>query len=69
MSEIKTGIVSTVNTTNKTARVYFPELEENVSYELGMVDNGVPLPEVDEEVLCVFLTDSPETGFILKIMR
>lgn len=69
MSElIRTGIISSVNSSNKTVRVYFPELDDDVSDELRIIDTG-SMPIEKEEVLCLFLPDSPETGFVLKIMR
>lgn len=70
MSElIRTGTVSSVNNANKTVRVYFPELDEEVSDTLRIVDTGAPMPSEMDEVLCIFLPDSPETGFVLKLMR
>lgn len=62
---IRIGTVSHVDTTNYTAKVHFTELDDSVS-DLSIIDNGTNwIPQVDDEVLCIFLSNSPDTGFIL----
>lgn len=62
---IRVGTVSHVDTTNHTAKVHFTELDDSVS-DLSIIDNGTDwTPKIDDEVLCIFLSNSPDTGFIL----
>jgi len=68
---VKVGIVSSVNKQTCTARVYFDDLDESISPELRVVVKNTMsrkdfwLPEVDEQVLCIFLPNDESTGFII----
>ena len=68
---IRVGIVSSVDKQACTARVYFEDLDSYVSSELRViVKNAMSrkdfwLPEVDEQVLCIFLPNDESTGFII----
>lgn len=70
MSELaRVGTVSSIDATNYRARVYFTDLDDSVS-ELSIIDNGTNwLPEVDDEVLCIFIDGTEGTGFILGKQR
>lgn len=67
----KIGEVSSVNPDNCTARVVFSDEDGLVSYDLPVMQRNTiankdyAMPEVKEDVLCVFLPDGPEDGFIL----
>lgn len=66
----KIGIVSTVDRKKCTARVVFEDLDNSVSYNLKvLVRNTLKkkdywMPEEKEAVLCIFLGNGIETGFI-----
>ncbi len=72
---LRVGRVSSVNGTNCTARVTFPDKEGLVSAELPVLQigslstMGYWVPEVDTQVLCAFLPNPSgkgiNTGFIL----
>lgn len=65
---IRVGRVSSVNGTNCTAKVTFPDKDDLVSQELPIVtigSNGTLgywVPEVDTQVLCVFLPNPSGKG-------
>lgn len=67
----KIGEVSSVNPAKCTARVVFSDEDGLVSYDLPVMQRNTiankdfAMPEVEEDVLCVFLPDGPEDGFIL----
>ena len=67
---IRVGRVSSVNGTNCTARVTFPDKDDLVSQELPIVtigSNGTLgywVPEVDTQVLCVFLPNPSGKGMM-----
>ena len=58
---IRVGTVSTVNAAAGTVRVAFAAQDEMVTYELPVLTRGSKsnkdywLPDVDEQVLCIFL--------------
>lgn len=68
---IRIGKVSSVNYQKGTARVYFPDDDEIVSYDLPILHRNAlknkdyNMPDIDERVLCLFLSSGVETGFIL----
>lgn len=68
---IRTGLVSSVDPATATARVVFPDYDEQVSYDLPVVMQGTTgtkgywMPRVDEQVLCIFRPDATEQGFIV----
>lgn len=71
---IRVGIVSSVNADNYTARVLFEDQDNAVSNDLKII---VPqsskgkhywLPSVNDQVLCIFLPNGKETGFIIGTM-
>ncbi len=69
------GIVSSVNASNCTARVTFPDKDNLVSAELPIITRGSQndkdywLPDINEQVLCLFLPNASgngvNNGFIL----
>ena len=67
----KIGIVSSIDRKKCTAKVYFEDLDNSVSYDLKvLVHNTLNkkdywMPDVNEAVLCAFLGNGIETGFIL----
>lgn len=72
---IRVGIVSSVNGTNCTARVTFPDKDNMVSAELPVIQiggngtQGYWIPEVGTRVLCLFTPNASgsgiNSGFIL----
>lgn len=70
-SIIRVGQVSSVNPAKHTARVIFLDQDEIVSYELQVAarnafkNKDYNLPDVDEQVLCIFLPISLSQGFII----
>lgn len=68
---IKTGIVSSVDRKTCTARVIFEDCDESVSPPLPVVMQHTQnrknywLPAVGESVLCMFLPNGEESGFII----
>lgn len=65
------GIISSINRKKCTARVYFEDRDDQVSHDLGilvpqtMKSKYYYMPDVGEKVICGFLTNGEETGFIL----
>lgn len=65
---IRVGKVSSVNPANCTARVTFDDKDDLVSYELPVITLGSHetqaywLPEIDTQVLCVFLPNPSGKG-------
>lgn len=70
-SIIRVGQVSSVNPAKHTARVIFSDQDEIVSYELQVAakntfkNKDYNLPDVNEQVLCIFLPISLSQGFII----
>lgn len=68
---VRVGLVSSVDPDAQTVRVVFDDKEETVSYDLPIVvpftfKNKVQrLPDIDDQVLCIFLPNGEEEGFIL----
>jgi len=68
---IRVGTVSSINAEKHTARVVFSDEGNNVSYDLPIIvpntyDNSdYQMPDINEDVLCLFLPDGVEDGFIL----
>ena len=68
---IKIGEVSSVNPSKGTARVVFDDEDSVVSYDLPVIQTNTyankdyAMPDVGEDVLCLFLPSGPEEGFIL----
>lgn len=72
---IRIGKVSSVNVEDMTAKVVFPDKNNLISAELHMVNRGSLkyqdywIPDIDEQVLCVFLPNvtgrGVSEGFIL----
>lgn len=68
---IRVGVVSSVNDAAPTARVTFADRDDIVSYDLPVLVKNTKdnkdywVPEVDEQVLCLFLPSGVEQGFIL----
>jgi len=68
---VRVGIISSVDSKRCTAKVYFEDLDDTVTHDLRIV---VPqtmktkvyyMPDVGEQVLCLFLQNGIETGFII----
>lgn len=68
---IKIGEVSTIDPARGTARVVFDDDDSIVSYDLQVVQRNTyenkdyAMPDIGEDVLCVFLPCGSEDGFIL----
>ena len=68
---IKIGEVSSVNPANGTARVMFADEDEIVSFDLQVVQRNTlknqdyAMPDIGEDVVCLFLPSGSEDGFIL----
>lgn len=70
-SLIKIGEVSSVNYAKGTARVVFDDDDSIVSYDLQVLQKNTiankdyAMPDIGEDVICLFLPSGPEDGFIL----
>lgn len=68
---IKVGEVSSVDTAKGTARVVFDDEEGIVSNDLQVLqrntieNQGLWLPDVGEDVVCLFIPNGEEDGFII----
>ena len=68
---IKVGEVTSVNPSAHTARVVFPDDDNAVSYDLPVLcrnsyeNHDYNMPDLGEDVLCLFLPGGTEDGFIL----
>ena len=68
---VRVGFVSSIKPEKATARVRFPDLDNLVSYDLQVLQQNTRknkdfwLPDRDEEVVCLFLGNGLECGFIL----
>ena len=68
---IRVGRVSSVHPENGTARVAFSDRSDVVSYELPVLGRGSLnnkdywLPDPDEQVVCLFLPNGNEQGFVI----
>lgn len=68
---VKVGIVSTVDANTCSARVVFPDRDDVVSSDLPIIQRNAganqdySLPDVGDNVLCLFLGTGTEDGFIL----
>lgn len=62
---IRIGIVSSVNEINGTVRVIFDDKDDMVSSELPLLNYEYNIPEIKEQVLCLFLPNGLSQGFCL----
>jgi len=68
---IRVGKVSSVDGKTGTARVAFPDKDNMVSYDLPVIvhqtlkNKDYIMPDVGEQVVCVFLPSSIQQGFII----
>lgn len=69
---VRIGEVSSVNEKDCTVKVVFQEFDNNlVSYDLpvmvkqSLVNKDYYLPDVNEQVICIFLATGLESGFVL----
>lgn len=67
-SLIRVGSVSSVNPANGTARVALEVNDDNVTYELPVLTRGSKankdywIPDIDEQVVCLFLPNTSGRG-------
>lgn len=70
-SIIRIGEVSSVDAAKGTARVVFDDFDSIVSYDLQVIcrntiaNHDYAMPDIGEDVICVFLPTGTEAGFIL----
>lgn len=68
---IRVGNVDSINSKNGTVRVRFPDRDDKVTGELKVIyskthrDKDYYMPDIDEIVLCIFLPNQQEEGFVL----
>lgn len=68
---LRVGVVSSVDEKKGTARVRFEDRDDIVSHDLKIIvpqtmkNKYYHIPDIDESVLCAFLQNGIETGFIL----
>lgn len=62
---IRVGIVSSVNETNGTVRVIFDDKDDMVSDELPLFNFEYNIPDITEQVVCIFLPNGLQQGFCL----
>lgn len=70
-SIIRIGEVSSVDAARGTARVVFDDFDSIVSYDLQVIcrntfaNRDYAMPDIGEDVICIFLPTGTEAGFIL----
>ena len=70
-SLIRVGEVSSVDASKATARVVFDDFDSIVSYDLQVIcrntfsNRDYAMPDIGEDVICLFLPTGTEAGFIL----
>lgn len=70
-SIIRIGEVSSVDASKATARVVFDDFDSIVSYDLQVIcrntfaNRDYAMPDIGEDVICLFLPTGTEAGFIL----
>ena len=70
-SIIRIGEVSSVDAAKGTARVVFDDFDSIVSYDLQVIcrntfaNRDYAMPDIGEDVICIFLPTGTEAGFIL----
>lgn len=68
---IRYGVVHSINPENATARVNFPDDDDVVSYDMPVLQQNCYknkdyyMPDVGEDVVCIFLPTGLAAGFIL----
>lgn len=68
---VRKGIVSSVNRENCTAKVYFPDWDEKVSFDLPVMQKNTLntkyywMPEPNEQVICAFFANGTQEGVVL----
>lgn len=62
---IRIGTVSSVNSENGTVRVIFEDKDNVVSGELPLLSNEYNIPDVKDQVLCIFLPNGISSGFCI----
>lgn len=68
---IRKGLVSSVNRENCTAKVYFPDTDEKVSFDLPVMQKNTLntkyywMPEPNEQVICAFFANGSQEGVVL----
>lgn len=62
------GIVNTINTTNRTARVHFPAKNDTVSAELQFASHIESL-NVNDQVICIYLNNTNTDGYIICVLE
>lgn len=63
---IRVGRVNSVNPKQGTVRVLFEDRDNLISEELFLLDHEYNIPEVGDQVLCLFLGNGIEQGFCLN---
>lgn len=66
MNIIRVGQVSSVNEIDGTVRVKFNDKDELISPELPLMDAEYNIPEIGDQVLCLFLPNGLQQGFCLN---
>jgi len=68
---IRKGLVSSVNRENCTVKVYFPDWDEKVSFDLPVMQKNTLnskyywMPEPEEQVICAFFANGTQEGVVL----
>lgn len=68
---IRVGNVDSINAENGTVRVRFPDRDDKITGELKVIyskthkDKDYYMPDIDEIVVCIFLPNQQEEGFVL----
>lgn len=68
---IRVGEVSSTNSATMTVRVVFPDEGNSVSDDLSVINRGSKnnkdywMPDVGEQVICIFTPNSRNRGFVL----
>lgn len=64
---VRVGVVSSVNSADNTARVYYPDSKNMVSGWLYVMQRGASswMPQVNDRVICLIGSGDDSDGYIL----
>lgn len=68
-NSLRVGIVSSVDASTGTARVYFPDMGDMTSGWLYVLHHGDAwMPSVNDRVLCQYMTGEETDGYIVGVI-
>lgn len=66
---IRKGIVSSADNLNKTARVYFPDLDNNLTYRIKIAENVGEINTGNIVIVAFWQKDSMSNGAVIAELR